>query len=84
MEESISMVETRITQVEDRLAQFKKQEAARKVAEKYEEPMIVGNSLWLLNQIELTQKIREEAIKQMSLKGQINSLKLRYEELSRI
>ena len=84
MEESITMVETRITQVEDRLAQFKKQEAARKAAEKYEEPMIVGNSLWLLNQIELKQKIREEAIKQMSLKGQINSLKLRYEELSRI
>jgi phage shock protein A len=43
MEESIAMVETRIAQVEDRLVQFKKQEAARKATEKYEDPAIVGN-----------------------------------------
>jgi hypothetical protein len=44
MIESIAMVETRIAQVEDRLALFKKQESARKAAEKYEDPVIVGNS----------------------------------------
>jgi hypothetical protein len=63
MIESIAMVETRIAQVEDRLVLFKKQEAARKAAEKYEDPVIVGNCRCSLNQIDLTQKIREETLK---------------------
>ena len=49
MEESIAMVETRIAQVEDRLVDFKKQEAARKAADKHEDPAIVGNYRCSLN-----------------------------------
>ena len=42
MLDSITLVETRIKQVEDRLADFKKQEAARKAELKQEDHAVIG------------------------------------------
>jgi len=44
MIESITLVETRIKQVEERLADFKKQESARKAEMKIEDPSVVGKT----------------------------------------
>jgi hypothetical protein len=60
MQDSVTMVEQRIQQVDQKIIELKKKEAEEKIASKVDDPSIIGKQISKLIDVEMNAKIKDE------------------------